>query len=86
MQNHPIKRSGLPGGGTEIGAGAAVALARSGAEVFVSGRRREPLDTVFRVIVEIGGADHAIHLGVGDANEAAAAGIGRLICWWSMPG
>lgn len=67
------QKAWITGGGTGIGAGAAVALAASGAEVFVSGRRAEPLAGVVQTIVQNGGIAHAVPLDVGDADAVAAA-------------
>ncbi|MFT4961622.1 MAG: NADP-dependent 3-hydroxy acid dehydrogenase YdfG [Paracoccaceae bacterium] len=67
------KRVWVTGGGTGIGAGAAIALAQSGAEVFVSGRRAEPLDAVVKAITENGGVAEAMMLDVADTDSVAAA-------------
>lgn len=67
------QKAWITGGGTGIGAGAALALAKSGAEIFVSGRRREPLDAVVQAITDVGGSAHAVTLDVGNADDVAAA-------------
>ncbi|MFT7593179.1 MAG: NADP-dependent 3-hydroxy acid dehydrogenase YdfG [Paracoccaceae bacterium] len=73
MQKLSNQKAWITGGGTGIGAGAAVALAKSGAEVFVSGRRQEPLDAVVRAVAEVGGIAHAVPLDVRNSAEVAAA-------------
>lgn len=72
------KRVWITGGGTGIGAGSAIALARSGAEVVVSGRRLPPLQAVVATITENGGKARAVTLDVGDAGSVAAADIGKV--------
>jgi NADP-dependent 3-hydroxy acid dehydrogenase YdfG len=74
------QRAWITGGGTGIGGAAALALAQSGAEVFVSGRRKEPLDAIVQSISEAGGKAHAMPLDVADADAVAsvAADIGRV--------
>lgn len=67
------KSAWITGGGTGIGAGAAIALAQSGAKVYVSGRRQEPLDVVVKAIVENGGTAEAVSLDVANADSVAAA-------------
>lgn len=67
------KRVWITGGGTGIGAGAAIALAQSGAEIFVSGRRPEPLNAVVNTIIENGGTAKAVVLDVADADSVVAA-------------
>lgn len=67
------KRAWITGGGTGIGAGAAITLAQSGAEVFVSGRRVEPLEAVVKTIIDSGGKARAVVLDVADADSVAAA-------------
>lgn len=67
------KTAWITGGGTGIGAGAAIALAQSGAKIFVSGRRQEPLDAVVQTISQNGGKAEAIRLDVADADSVANA-------------
>lgn len=74
------KRAWITGGGTGIGAAGALALAASGAEVFVSGRRREPLEEVCAAIEAKGGTAHALPLDTTDkaAVQQAAEQIGQV--------
>ncbi|WP_137700893.1 SDR family oxidoreductase [Marimonas lutisalis] len=74
------KRVWITGGGTGIGEASALALAQSGAEVFVSGRRMEPLQAVVDKITAQGGTAHALPLDVTDADavQAAADEIGQV--------
>lgn len=74
------KRVWITGGGTGIGAGAAVSLAASGAEVVLSGRRREQLDEIAGQIKSAGGTAQAEPLDVSDADAVAdvAARIGPV--------
>jgi len=48
----------VTGGGSGIGEAAALALARDGADIVLTGRRREPLDAVAGRIRELGGTAH----------------------------
>lgn len=73
MGNMTGKRVWITGGGSGIGAGAAVELARAGAEVVVSGRRMDPLQAVVERIEAEGGRAQALSLDVGDAAAVAAA-------------
>ena len=70
----------ITGGGTGIGAAAALTLAQAGAKVFVSGRRLEPLESIVQSIAKVGGKAHAVPLDVADADSvaSAAAGIGQV--------
>lgn len=70
----------ITGGGTGIGAAAALTLAQAGAEVFVSGRRLEPLESIVQSIAKAGGKAHAVPLDVADADSvaSAAADIGQV--------
>jgi NADP-dependent 3-hydroxy acid dehydrogenase YdfG len=45
----------VTGAGTGIGEGAALALAREGMTVVLTGRRKEPLDKVAAAIAALGG-------------------------------
>lgn len=67
------KRVWVTGGGTGIGAAAARTLAASGAGVFLSGRRPEPLEAVASEIRQAGGRAEAVALDVADAGAVAAA-------------
>jgi 2-hydroxycyclohexanecarboxyl-CoA dehydrogenase len=62
----------VTGGGQGIGRGIALALASEGAQVAVSGRRREPLDAVVEEITERGGQALAVEGDVGVRADAAA--------------
>src|SRR5262245_56600232 len=55
MQPLEGKVAWVTGAGTGIGEGAALALARDGALVVLTGRRREPLEAVATKIAEAGG-------------------------------
>lgn len=74
----------VTGGGTGIGAAAAIALAGQGASVAISGRRLERLGEVVAQIEAAGGTAMAIVSDVADEVSAAAAvdacvaGFGRL--------
>ncbi len=74
------KRAWITGGGTGIGAGSAHALAQSGAEVIVSGRRAGPLGEVVEAIRQAGGAASAEVLDVADSGAVreVAARIGAV--------
>ena len=66
------ERSALvTGGGTGIGRAIALALAAAGAQVAVTGRRREPLDACVAEIEAAGGRGLAVTGDVADAAEAA---------------
>ncbi|MFC6687132.1 SDR family oxidoreductase [Jhaorihella thermophila] len=67
------KRAWITGGGTGIGAAAAKALADAGAEVILSGRRSEPLETVADEISRAGGRVRAVPVDVSDAAAVATA-------------
>ena len=80
MGNLTGQRVWITGGGTGIGAAAAVEMAGAGAEVIVSGRRAEPLDQVVAQITDAGGNARALVLDVADSDAvtAAADDIGRV--------
>ena len=62
----------ITGAGTGIGAASAIALAEAGAHVVLSGRRKEPLDSVVEMIVSAGGSAEAAPLDVADAAATQA--------------
>lgn len=62
----------VTGAGQGIGRGVALALATEGAQVAVSGRRREPLDAVVEEIAGRGGQGFAVQGDVGVRTDAAA--------------
>ncbi len=62
----------ITGAGTGIGEAAAIALARSGAHVVLSGRTRETLDGVVRAITGFGGSAETAVLDVLDAGATMA--------------
>ncbi|MHA6263762.1 SDR family oxidoreductase [Arenibacterium sp. CAU 1754] len=66
------QRAWITGGGSGIGAAAAQALAASGAEVILSGRRAEPLQSVADTIQALGGRAQVKPLDVADADAVAA--------------
>lgn len=74
----------VSGGGSGIGAAAAIRLAEEGALVVICGRRKEPLDKVVAEIQAAGGKAEAVQADVGKeaeyvgAIEAAAQRHGRL--------
>ncbi|MCR9125611.1 MAG: SDR family NAD(P)-dependent oxidoreductase [Rhodobacteraceae bacterium] len=74
------KTAWITGGGSGIGAGAAIQLAEAGAEVIVSGRRAEPLQSVVDTILAAGGQARALPLDVAEkaAVADAAAAIGPV--------
>jgi NAD(P)-dependent dehydrogenase (short-subunit alcohol dehydrogenase family) len=59
----------VTGGGTGIGEAAALALAREGAAIVLTGRREAPLDNVARQIRELGGT---AHVQPGDLSDPAS--------------
>lgn len=67
------KTAWITGGGTGIGAAGAEALAAAGAEVILSGRRMEPLETTVERIAAAGGKARARALDVADAGAVRAA-------------
>ena len=69
MQSLKGKIVWITGAGTGIGEGAAIALARDGAIVVLSGRRKEPLQAVADKIAKAGGA---ASVQVADVTNAAA--------------
>ena len=56
----------VTGAGTGIGEGAAIALAREGVKVILTGRRREPLEIVAKKIADAGGK---VEIAQGDAMD-----------------
>lgn len=60
----------VTGGGTGIGAAAALALAREGAAVALTGRRREPLQAVADKIAKAGGKALVVPGDLGDQDAA----------------
>ena len=64
----------ITGAGTGLGAAAARALADSGAEIVLSGRRPEPLEEVADQLRAAGGAARVVPLDVSDSAAVAAAG------------
>lgn len=74
------KRAWITGGGSGIGEASAHSLAASGAEVLVSGRRKEPLDAVCAAIKANGGTAYALPLDTTDkqAVQDAAQEVGRV--------
>ena len=74
MTNHGKRVAWVTGGGSGIGEAGAEALAADGWTVVVSGRRKEPLDTVVAKIEKSGGKAEAIPLDVSiaaDVNKVA---------------
>jgi NADP-dependent 3-hydroxy acid dehydrogenase YdfG len=57
----------ITGAGTGIGEASALALAQAGAHVVLSGRRKEPLDSVVEAITARGGLAEALPLDVADS-------------------
>lgn len=82
------KRAWITGGGTGIGAASAMALANAGAEVFVTGRRAEPLREVCDQIAAVGGIAYPVAADMADntAVEAARKEIGKSISCSPRPG
>ncbi|MFV0332856.1 MAG: SDR family oxidoreductase [Tropicimonas sp.] len=82
MSGKPLdgKTAWIPGGGSGLGAASAEALARAGARVVLSGRRRDALERVAARIIADGGAAEALPLDVLDrpAIAAAAAATGPV--------
>ncbi len=62
----------VSGGGTGLGKGSAMELARLGAAVAICGRRREPLDDVVGAIEEAGGTASAATLDIRDEHAVNA--------------
>ena len=62
----------ITGAGSGIGKAGAVAMAKAGAKVVLSGRRPEPLDDVAHLIAEAGGIAAVEPLDVADADAAHA--------------
>ena len=56
----------ITGAGSGIGEGAAFSLAREGVKVFLTGRRREPLELVASSIIKLGGSAEVAQ---GDAKD-----------------
>jgi NAD(P)-dependent dehydrogenase (short-subunit alcohol dehydrogenase family) len=59
----------VTGGGTGIGKSSALALARSGYAVVITGRRREPLEETVKLGTDAGGELRAIVCDVSDADQ-----------------
>lgn len=59
----------ITGGGTGIGQDAAIAMAREGACVVVSGRRKEPLEETVKLIKEFGGKAAAVPTDVTSSDD-----------------
>ena len=78
MQNLTGQVAWITGAGTGIGESAALKLAAAGCTVVVSGRRREPLDSLVGRIVEAGGSASAEPLDVAD-KAAVAAVVQRIL-------
>ena len=78
------KAAVVTGAGTGIGRAIALAFARAGASVTLSGRRREPLESVRQELVDLGGsavvhpADVSVQEQAKGLVDAAAAAMGRL--------
>ena len=68
----------VTGAGTGIGESAALKLAEAGCAVVVSGRRREPLESVVERITAAGGTASAEALDVSD-QMAVAAVVDRIV-------
>jgi 3-hydroxybutyrate dehydrogenase len=81
MSEASAKLSGRPcvvtGGGTGIGKGIALCLARAGAEVAVLGRRRGPLEETASEIRDGGGTAHVFDVDITDA-EAVAGTFAKM--------
>jgi NADP-dependent 3-hydroxy acid dehydrogenase YdfG len=73
VQNLHGKVAWVTGAGTGIGEAAALALAREGAAVVLTGRRQEPLESVAARIAEEGGTAH-----VRPADVANAAAVQKV--------
>jgi ketoreductase len=71
------KRAVVTGGGTGIGQAIAVALARAGATVAITGRRRAQLDETARAIEKAGGRCRVEPMDVTD-RAAVSAGLQRI--------
>ena len=63
----------ITGGGSGLGKAMALELARQGADIAVSGRRREPLDAVVRQVGELGRRALAVPCDVREEETLAAA-------------
>ena len=71
----------VTGGGSGIGRATAIAFAREGAKVVVSGRRQEPLDETVRLIVGAGGEGIAVAGDIAveaDVEEMVATAVERF--------
>lgn len=64
----------VTGGGTGIGRAIALAMARRGGVVFISGRRREPLDDTVALVKASGGTCHRV-----EADVTSDADVRRLM-------
>lgn len=67
------QKAWITGGGTGIGASAALALADAGAEVVLSGRRQAPLDAVAEQVRAAGGTASTYAVDIADAEAVAEA-------------
>jgi NADP-dependent 3-hydroxy acid dehydrogenase YdfG len=66
MRNLDNCTAWVSGGGTGIGQAGALAMAKAGATVIVSGRRQEPLEKTVKLIDQAGGKAHFEILDIGD--------------------
>lgn len=73
LQSLQGKVAWVTGAGTGIGEASAIALARDGAKVVLSGRRQEPLDKTAESIKQAGGEATVIALDVSDQAGVKAA-------------
>lgn len=76
MQDLKGKIAWVTGAGTGIGEAAALALARYGATVVLTGRRNAALESVAERIAEAGGGAH-----VRSADVTDAAAVGKIAVW-----
>lgn len=72
MSYYQHKRVLITGAGSGIGALLAEQLGRQGAEVIVTGRRREPIEAVTRRVIAAGGQGHARLLDVSKPEQIEA--------------
>jgi NADP-dependent 3-hydroxy acid dehydrogenase YdfG len=72
VQNLKGKVAWVTGAGTGIGEAGALALAREGMTVVLTGRRKEPLEKVAGRIVKEGGK---AHVRPADVSDATAVGL-----------
>ncbi|WP_121061896.1 SDR family oxidoreductase [Chachezhania antarctica] len=71
------KRAWITGAGTGLGAASAVALAESGAEIVLTGRRVGPLGEIAAEVEAVGGTAEVLPLDVSD-RDAVAEAAGKL--------